>query len=184
MLDAVVKSKLLYGLDTAMLSDAALRKINGFQLKGLRKILKLKTTFVERTNTNAFVYQTARSHTDGEDGRECPKPFSQSYKEARTQRVARLLEKSPSDPERYATLDEASIWNFPSKRLGRPKDKWAAHGLRDLWNRIKTKQPQIPNAHLEINTAKTGVDSNKLIIQTLLELEEHTPGELARAARE
>lgn len=45
--NAVIRSKLLYGLDSAQLNDPLLTKINTFCLKGLRKILKMPTTYAE-----------------------------------------------------------------------------------------------------------------------------------------
>jgi len=41
--DATVKSKLLYGLETAQASNADLKRIDAFQLRGLRQILGKKT---------------------------------------------------------------------------------------------------------------------------------------------
>ena len=41
-LDAVLRSKLLYGLETAELGSPLLNKLDVFQLKGLRKILIVK----------------------------------------------------------------------------------------------------------------------------------------------
>ena len=37
--DAVIKSKLLYGMETVQLTEALRNKIDAFQMKGLRKIL-------------------------------------------------------------------------------------------------------------------------------------------------
>ena len=50
--NAVVRSKLLYGLKPAHLTFANKRKLDVLQLKSLRKMLKWKTIYVERVNTN------------------------------------------------------------------------------------------------------------------------------------
>ena len=57
--DAIIQNKLLYGLENVHLTQAVQRKINAFQLKGLRRILGLQTTFVNRSNTNEFVLRRA-----------------------------------------------------------------------------------------------------------------------------
>ena len=69
--DAVIRSKLLYGLESAELRPSDLNKIDTFQLKGLRQILKLKTTYtvrdtpqgpkpvILRENTNKRVFTIA-----------------------------------------------------------------------------------------------------------------------------
>eukprot|EP00959_Pyramimonas_sp_CCMP1952_P362387 7589644-Pyramimonas_sp.AAC.1 len=57
--DAVVRSKLIYGLESVQVNVALKKKIDAFQLKGLRQILKLQTTYVNRANTNEFVFRRA-----------------------------------------------------------------------------------------------------------------------------
>ena len=55
--DAVIRSKLLYGLETVQLTQAMCKNIDDFQLRGLRKILSMNTTFINRANINAKVCQ-------------------------------------------------------------------------------------------------------------------------------
>ena len=50
--DAIIRNKLLYGLETVHLTQQ--KKVNAFQFRGLRKILGLSTTFVNRSNTNEY----------------------------------------------------------------------------------------------------------------------------------
>ena len=59
---AVIQNKLIYGLETVHLTQSTLKKINVFHLRGLRSILGLETTFVNRRNTNEFVLRTASEH--------------------------------------------------------------------------------------------------------------------------
>ena len=47
--DAIIRSKLLYGLETVQLTEAQQKKINAFQMRGLRQIMKKK--HVLRQNT-------------------------------------------------------------------------------------------------------------------------------------
>ena len=35
--------------------------------------------------------------------------------------------------------DGQNIWNFKGKRIGRPKDKWVAAGMSDLWEKTKSR---------------------------------------------
>ena len=57
--NSILRSKVLYGIESANLPDAIQNKLNVFQLKGLRKILGMKTTYIERANTNEQVIRTA-----------------------------------------------------------------------------------------------------------------------------
>ena len=57
--DAVVRSKLVYGLEASHIPKFLMQKLNAFQLKGLRKILKLDTTYIDRSNTKTRVFSLA-----------------------------------------------------------------------------------------------------------------------------
>ena len=57
--DAVIKSRLLYGLETVHLTKSLMQKMNAFHRKGLRKILSLVSTHADRRNTNAKLIEKA-----------------------------------------------------------------------------------------------------------------------------
>ena len=52
VMQAVLFAKILFGLESAELTVGALRSLDTFHLKCLRKILNMKTTFVDRASTN------------------------------------------------------------------------------------------------------------------------------------
>ena len=56
---SVLRSKVLYGMESAQLNEPELKRLETFQLKALRKVLKMKTTYIDRNNTNIKVYQEA-----------------------------------------------------------------------------------------------------------------------------
>ena len=60
VLNAVIVSKLIYGLETIKPTAGVNNMLDAFHLKGLRKILEIKTTFIDRANTNERVYQKAQ----------------------------------------------------------------------------------------------------------------------------
>ena len=141
--DAVLKSKLLHGLESAMLNTAALRKIDSFQLKGLRRILGMSSSYVDRRNTNARVLEEASRRAGGPNAEHTVQLYSEAYKKGRRASCTRILARSKSDPVRHTTLDETdALWNFVGKRIGRPRDKWAAEGFSDLWESLRTNDPQ------------------------------------------
>ena len=57
--DAVPRSKLLYGLESAQLLPLVVRSIETFQSTALGKILRMGITYVDRARTNAVAFQTA-----------------------------------------------------------------------------------------------------------------------------
>ena len=52
VLNAVILSKLVYGLETVQLTDALCRTVDAFYLRALRHILGLQPSFIDRTSTN------------------------------------------------------------------------------------------------------------------------------------
>ena len=103
--DAVIRSKLLYGLETVHLTNALLKKVDAFQLRCLRRILKLAPTFVDRYNTNMAVIQKASSiaYPDGHDSRSI-KLFSFHYNEKRGKLLGHIIRANNSDPLRQISL--------------------------------------------------------------------------------
>jgi len=60
--NAVIQSKLLYALETIEIPVALLSRLESFQLKGLRKILSMTTTYINRANTSEEVFRRANLH--------------------------------------------------------------------------------------------------------------------------
>ena len=95
--NAVLRAKLMYGLDSIQLTQATIRKLDTFQLKGLRKILGLKTTYVNKHNTNERVYQAANTKMEQQSRRGTPPrgkkviKLSQYYEMTKAKLFARMI---------------------------------------------------------------------------------------------
>ena len=50
MFDAIIRSKLIYGLESAHLTETLKKKIDVFHRKGLRQIMKVLTTYGQKEN--------------------------------------------------------------------------------------------------------------------------------------
>ena len=79
--DAVIRAKLLYGLETVHLTKAMLNKIDAFQIRGLRKILNLPSTFIDRRFTNRYVLRRASDLMSTHGDHENNLLFSHCYNE-------------------------------------------------------------------------------------------------------
>ena len=91
--NAVITSKVLYGLETLEPTEAAGRLLNTFQLKGLRKILKLHTTFVQRNNSNEYVYRRANETINSPSvgpGRQI-KPLTETLEDRKCSELGELM---------------------------------------------------------------------------------------------
>ena len=166
--NAVIQAKLLYGLESAVVPESTQRKLDSFQLKGLRKILNLKTTFVERSNTNQRVYESANSAAGLAEGKKIAS-FSSAYKLARAKLGRKVFTRSASDPLRYATIaghdGGEAFHNFPNKRIGCPKEKWSHAVAKDLLADNNTERPA-RNFDKKLNTGH----NNHLLQELLAEL--------------
>ena len=121
--DAVIRSKLLYGLETVQLTQAMCKKIDAFQLRGLRRILNMSTTFINRANTNANVYEEATkiAYPNAEDKRKV-KPFSTYYADKKASLLGHILRASDDDPLRQVSFQPGTAYRvqYEKKRKGKP----------------------------------------------------------------
>ena len=60
--NAVVISKLAYGLETVQYAESQAKRLDAFQLKGLRKSLSMATTSIDRNSSNKKVFEEANKH--------------------------------------------------------------------------------------------------------------------------
>ena len=60
MYNAVVVSKLIYGLETVQMPPATMKEVDVFQMRGLRKILGIPPTYIDRSNSNTEVFRKVR----------------------------------------------------------------------------------------------------------------------------
>ena len=98
--DAIIKNKLLYGLETIHLMQAMQEKFNTCQLRGLRKILTLQSTYMNRAQTNAYAMKKAnqeinRNRTNNFRG---IKLVSELVQQERCRLVGHILKAPPEDP--------------------------------------------------------------------------------------
>ena len=148
VLDAVIRAKLLSALHTAELNKSTLSRLDTLQLKGLRKILRMETTFVNRANTNERVFERANAACRVDATARKIRPFSDVYREWKIRLYEQILQLDPEDPVRGATLNEDTLTDkrFERSRVGRPRLKWAAETQRDFWKSTSSQRsPELRN---------------------------------------
>ena len=100
------------------------------------KNLNMKTTFVDRNNSNAKVFQVANAIKNPEN---VPfknvKPFSQYIRQKQQACIKHTIRAPLTDPLRQCTFepDTSVPINIRNKRVGRPRVKWAEDVLCDLY---------------------------------------------------
>ena len=172
--DAVIRSKLVYGLESVQINDDLKRKMDAFQLKGLRQILKLTTTFgqqtqgLERTNTNEFVYSQAqeelkRGRREANPRQEICK-ISEFYEMQRRRLIASIIGGDDSDPIKCITLEPGNFKqiDYGFRRIGGKRNNWWEKGLESIWKVIQ----QVDGQDINIRYSNFNAD-NDLHVETL-----------------
>ena len=135
---SVVASKLLYGLETAQLNCSTQRKLDTFQLRGIRQILHITTTFVNRTHTNPYVYEQASQVM----GRTLL-PLSQQYNLRKATKFLTLLKDNAVKQEQLITVNLTTL-RPPTTgplRVGNPRDNWVLKTTAWYWDWLRKFKP-------------------------------------------
>ena len=109
-------------------------KLNTFQLKGLRKMMKMKTTYIERDNTNEKVFLEANRRCKGE----CTIiPLSEQYINAKIKAFAKLLNLRRGDPRAEIVFQPGTLkpHDYGKKRVGRPRNNWIKETTELFWKK-------------------------------------------------
>ena len=109
-----IVAKLLYGLDSAWLSSAMQRKLDGFQAKCLRRILKISPAFISRVS-NKYILKQFKAY-----------PLSTVLLERQLILFGHIA-RAPRNSVLYRILFAGEHFHLrePALKRGRPKDTWA-----------------------------------------------------------
>jgi hypothetical protein len=161
--DAIIRAKLLYGLESAAMNETVKHKLDVFQLKGLRKILNVKTTFVDRSKDNQTLLnmaQRAINHDtpDGKVPKELKK-FSHIYEERKLRCLNKVITAEEGSPSKVMTFKKGTMQPLKvnirpgtKRRIGKPRIKWVETGLEALWKLVgETIKPDVKNILLNLD---------------------------------
>ncbi len=142
--DAVIRSKLLYGLDSLQLNEPQLKRLDTFQLNILRKILRLKTTYIDRENTNEKVFEIANRRLQEDKKEATIKPFRVAYRASKLKRLARTIRKDGDDIQNitFKNIYTLESREPPNRKRCRPKHKWTKKALEETWEDIQAKHAE------------------------------------------
>ena len=93
---AVIRSKLIYGLDSIQINISQRKELVAFQLKGIRQIFKILTTYVDREDTNEIVFKRATEWA----GKEI-KPINIYIQERANKLMGHLIRAGQQDPMKF-----------------------------------------------------------------------------------
>ena len=162
--DAIIKNKLLYGLETVHLTMAMQKKVNAFQLRGFRKILGLQTTYVNRANTNEVVMRKANEeiNKNRSGNKRVLKLFSDLVLERRGRLAGHIIRAPPEDPLRQVSYqpNSADSYTVGKRRVGGPRQQWLFHSNKYIWENVlgHTFNPYISSQHQNNEIFRTAND--------------------------
>ena len=132
--DAVIKGKLLYNLETVSLTQSLRKKLEAFQLRGLRQILKIPTTFVDRRWTNTKVFELASQTAYPLDPNRKVRPITIDLDERRVRLAGHILRAPNCDPLRQVSYEpnSAEPKHIGKRRVGRPRQQWVFKSNEDI----------------------------------------------------
>ncbi len=141
--NAVVISKLTYGLETLQFTKNQGGVLDSFQMKGLRKIMNIKPTFIDRSITNEEVLRLANEHCQTtalhqQGPKNKIKPVTEIIQQRRVTLLGHIIRSNPQDPMHQVTFanDEIETHAPWRRRVGRPRLKWIEETMKEAWSQI------------------------------------------------
>ena len=140
--DAVIRSKLMYGLESTVLNTSVLKRIDAFQMKGFRKILNRPTAYYDRTYSNNKLLEEASCCLDPSGHRKV-KLLSDFHADTRKQLLAKLVALGDAEPGFQIIFQSGTFLphSYGGRRVGRPRLNWLEQTIGDLWEETKLAYP-------------------------------------------
>lgn len=130
VLNAIIRSKLLYGLECIQLTSSDISRLNAFQNKCLRRILNKPPTFIDRQVTNESIYTEIREQHG------CVfEHFGETWKRSKLRLFGHILRAHSSDPMKQVSLaaDGLHPRAVCQRRSGRPRADWITESYKDAF---------------------------------------------------
>ena len=119
---AIISSRLLYGLASAWLNVAELRRLDGFQARCLRKMLRVSPAFISRVSNKSIL------------GRSGARAYSAQLLQQQMLFLGKVARSSQTSLMRTLTFDNVMLRPLGDcyvRRCGRPRNEWASMLLRE-----------------------------------------------------
>ena len=113
---AVIISRLLYGLGSAWLNVADIRRLNGFHCRCLRVILRIQPAYFSRVSNKRILEQSGQ------------RPLDRQLLKHQMLLYGRVARSPATDPLRNLTFVPGGLEPATSRyirRVGRPRNEWA-----------------------------------------------------------
>jgi len=112
---SMIASRLLYGLSSAWLNVAEIRRLNGFQARCLRVILGVKPAFYSRISNATVLTRSGQTS------------FALQLRKQQLMLYGRIARLPPTDPRRSVAFCANTVHPLTStyvRKVGRPRNEW------------------------------------------------------------
>ena len=142
--DAVIASKLFYGLESANLTSAECERLDSFQIKALRKMLGIRHSYHSHVS-NEVVMQRANQRIRLKEGSTITKMFGKLVNR-QIKFMAHLLRAKGDDLTKTCTINQNCFRiSAGFKRTGRPRIEWYDQVMNACFNRLGRMGLLLPN---------------------------------------
>ena len=110
-------------------------------MRGIRKLLKIPSTYIDRTNTNEHVWKLA--HEKLNEGRQNPrepiKRISDIIQARQQSLLGHVIRCDAADPMKIVSFKNEELEPIEdiTRRVGRPRKKWILESMTHAWTRIR-----------------------------------------------
>ena len=122
--NAIIRTKLLYTLEIVEIPASQISRLEAFQLKGLRKILGMVTTYIDRSNTNDEIFRRANLQVAFQGQDQTIQSIQSTLQQRRITLLGQILRQNKDYPIRIIVSfrsNSAVPLKVLYRRVGRPK---------------------------------------------------------------
>jgi hypothetical protein len=118
--------------------------------------LHLRTTYVNKNNSNKFIYQRANEiiGTPFQGPLRKIRPLTEILETKHLKLLGHVLKRPQSYPQHQVTFTSyLGLPKTPSnRRVGRPRKKWTIENMKLAWNILKANNNELPNLNFNHRT--------------------------------
>ena len=142
--NAIIRTRVFYTLETLELTQGQRRLLDTLYYRGMRRILKKRATFIDRTWTNERPLNLANAMSRRiAPGTSRHENFGTYYRKRRRKLLAHLPRAPPQNACRLTSLspeNQLLTDTRKKKRVGRPRYTWLLEGLKEAGGAISERE--------------------------------------------